>query len=395
MYGEVKNPFGLRNGKYITVNDLTEDERGLACNCVCPYCKDSFEARLGTVRIHHFSHSGEGCDEVASYLMGLYGFFKDYASTSTFKIPELCVYYQVDKRFDTPVTLSNYAEQLSFYAQRGKDQRKITLSEERPLNFDSAEIVFRKNKRPEAVIAAYHGRHLAFVISPPDTVCSGFKARPYKDMATLEILLSQKAELINRANTEKMNAMFSDVNNYRWLSSPLVQSAFEQINTERKEALEAYKKELEQIHIQQEELRRKLVNDQREAEGKEIENSALEEAEREAADRKYVEEQIKIPNQVVKDSHNRRWFLCVKCGKIATEKEFWKHRWNRGECIDCEGKEPSQVKMEPPQTSQAEKNTEHLDACPWCGGKLIKRNGKHGDFIGCSTYPKCRYTRNI
>lgn len=74
MFGEVKNPFGLRNGKHITVNDLREDERGLACNCVCPLCKDPFEARLGTVRIHHFAHSGEGCDEIASYLMGLYGF---------------------------------------------------------------------------------------------------------------------------------------------------------------------------------------------------------------------------------------------------------------------------------------------------------------------------------
>ena len=31
--------------------------------------------------------------------------------------------------------------------------------------------------------------------------------------------------------------------------------------------------------------------------------------------------------------------------------------------------------------------------CPWCGGDLIKRNGKYGDFIGCTNYPKCKYTR--
>ncbi|SHK89077.1 NERD domain-containing protein [Hespellia stercorisuis] len=30
--------------------------------------------------------------------------------------------------------------------------------------------------------------------------------------------------------------------------------------------------------------------------------------------------------------------------------------------------------------------------CPKCGGKLIQRNGKYGAFIGCSNYPKCRYT---
>lgn len=31
--------------------------------------------------------------------------------------------------------------------------------------------------------------------------------------------------------------------------------------------------------------------------------------------------------------------------------------------------------------------------CPRCRGKLILRNGKYGDFYGCSNYPRCRYTR--
>ena len=31
--------------------------------------------------------------------------------------------------------------------------------------------------------------------------------------------------------------------------------------------------------------------------------------------------------------------------------------------------------------------------CPKCGGNLVERNGKYGDFIGCSNYPKCRYTQ--
>lgn len=30
--------------------------------------------------------------------------------------------------------------------------------------------------------------------------------------------------------------------------------------------------------------------------------------------------------------------------------------------------------------------------CPKCGGKLIMRDGKYGRFIGCSNYPKCKYT---
>lgn len=33
--------------------------------------------------------------------------------------------------------------------------------------------------------------------------------------------------------------------------------------------------------------------------------------------------------------------------------------------------------------------------CPRCGGKLVERSGKYGKFIGCSNYPKCRYTEKL
>jgi len=32
--------------------------------------------------------------------------------------------------------------------------------------------------------------------------------------------------------------------------------------------------------------------------------------------------------------------------------------------------------------------------CPKCGGELIIRKGKYGDFKGCSNYPKCRFILN-
>lgn len=34
-----------------------------------------------------------------------------------------------------------------------------------------------------------------------------------------------------------------------------------------------------------------------------------------------------------------------------------------------------------------------INTCPKCGEKLIERNGKYGIFLGCSNYPKCKYTR--
>ncbi len=37
--------------------------------------------------------------------------------------------------------------------------------------------------------------------------------------------------------------------------------------------------------------------------------------------------------------------------------------------------------------------------CPWCGSKLVKRTARKGpnagsEFLGCSNYPKCRFTKN-
>lgn len=45
------------------------------------------------------------------------------------------------------------------------------------------------------------------------------------------------------------------------------------------------------------------------------------------------------------------------------------------------------------QIYEKKENIKH-GICPRCGGLLIERKGKYGKFIGCSNYPKCRYTIN-
>lgn len=34
------------------------------------------------------------------------------------------------------------------------------------------------------------------------------------------------------------------------------------------------------------------------------------------------------------------------------------------------------------------------EICPKCGSRLVKRTGIYGEFWGCSSFPRCRYTRN-
>lgn len=40
-------------------------------------------------------------------------------------------------------------------------------------------------------------------------------------------------------------------------------------------------------------------------------------------------------------------------------------------------------------------NPDLIKRCPQCGDILKKRNGKYGQFWGCMSYPKCKYTRNL
>ena len=35
------------------------------------------------------------------------------------------------------------------------------------------------------------------------------------------------------------------------------------------------------------------------------------------------------------------------------------------------------------------------EKCPKCTSPLSIRLGRHGNFIGCTNYPECDYTRNI
>jgi DNA topoisomerase-1 len=33
--------------------------------------------------------------------------------------------------------------------------------------------------------------------------------------------------------------------------------------------------------------------------------------------------------------------------------------------------------------------------CPKCGSDLVRRKGKYGDFVGCASYPRCKYTQPV
>jgi len=71
-------------------------------------------------------------------------------------------------------------------------------------------------------------------------------------------------------------------------------------------------------------------------------------------------------------------------GKFVGCSGFPKCRYTRP--LETPGGEGAEAR--PPAEPTEEK-------CPECGEPLVVRTGRRGKFLGCSAFPKCRYTRNI
>lgn len=86
-------------------------------------------------------------------------------------------------------------------------------------------------------------------------------------------------------------------------------------------------------------------------------------------------------------------FKCEKCGKPMLK------RWSvRGEFLGCSGypecKFTQNLSAEgKPEARPEPEMTE--EKCDKCGSPMVIRVGRHGKFMACSAYPKCKNTRNV
>lgn len=48
-----------------------------------------------------------------------------------------------------------------------------------------------------------------------------------------------------------------------------------------------------------------------------------------------------------------------------------------------------------PKKSDEQSPFKQSNKCPYCNNPLIPREGKYGHFLGCTDFPRCRYTKKI
>lgn len=109
-----------------------------------------------------------------------------------------------------------------------------------------------------------------------------------------------------------------------------------------------------------------------------------------------VNESIKLVNfkDAKKEISEETDIVCEKCGHAMHLK------WGKnGQFLACsnfpECKNIKNFKRAEDGKIQVIEPEKIAEKCPECGGDLIQRSGKFGDFISCSNYPKCRFTKPV
>jgi DNA topoisomerase-1 len=86
---------------------------------------------------------------------------------------------------------------------------------------------------------------------------------------------------------------------------------------------------------------------------------------------------------------------CPECGKELRK------RWGKnGQFIGCDGYPDCKYTRPLPGTGEGgeseDRRPELTDIlCELCGAQMMKRWGRNGWFLGCSTFPKCKSTRSV
>lgn len=348
---EVRNPFGVRDGKIIMIEDVSKAENGLRCKCVCPSCNEPFEARMGDVRRHHFAHSGQGCDEINAYVMGLYMLMKEYIETGyNLYLPPVIVRFPLSAySYLNDSNIRNSVELIPYSLGEGNEE---TAYPEKWLSsklIQNIEIVKSKKGQPQALLIYANNRTLAVRVRPPDTVCKLGVSTRYKEYSTLEINLSSLEKEIQSRNKEELfHYLMSNTEIFGWVYNPKMDKAFPQIMKRTKAYYEAaqakIKKQEEEQKKREEQARREAERRAKAAEErrKREETARIEHEEKQRLRLKEIQENPHLFIQQetqVRDLNGNRWVKCEKCGAIKIDRQFVEYggygRLNIGTCADC------------------------------------------------------------
>lgn len=241
MNKEIQLPFGIRDGRLISINEINESERGLKCNCTCAHCGDRLIAKLGKIKVRHFTHSNSNCSGALE--SSLHIFAKQVLQENKkIKVPKLmvCSSYYDDYYYKN--FWGNYNNK-----DEGSDNEVIV--KEQIIEFDRVELETRiDNIVPDVVL--YKGNKPLLVEIAVTHFIDNEKLLKIKqkDLSTIEIYFDLKEldkHSFDKAYVE--NLIINEIENKSWIYNS---KANKRLNV----ALDKYKKYLEKDKLRREKL---------------------------------------------------------------------------------------------------------------------------------------------
>lgn len=351
----LRNPFAVRNGEMVLIEDLIENERGLKCNCRCPACNGVFIARMGYVKIHHFAHSADACDEVLAYTSGLYRLIHQILSSGKpFYIPALVVAYTLPKYSTISVENADYYIRIAH--ENYPLNNKIVVSSGRLISFDSAEIISDSKSHMQAIELTYKNSKMAIKVMPPRTVCKESTVTAHNDMATLVLDFTKDANVIQTSDSKAFEKyLLSDKPAKKWIQNPKIEKAYPQIFALSDKIFQAFQDQQKRIEEDQRldnqiySEMRKLVEQRQEFQSEiqyqlysqESDKNEMREQEKEriALGYEQVKDMFTQQTSQIWDSFGNRWIQCKCCSDIKRSTEFSSYgganHVNLGLCNSC------------------------------------------------------------
>ena len=308
-------------------------ESGLACNCQFPSCGEKLVAKKGKKVMHHFAHkSGATCEY--GYETSLHLAAKEILSkTKEITIPAVYVHFPDSLKKDELIC----------------ESKKITL--------DHIEVEHRlENIIPDLIV---HSRNKVLLIEIYAThAIDETKLKKIKalNISTIEINLKKIDRSIDEKNFSEL--LINGVEEKKWIYNSLSNNV-----------LQEFYKKAERKKVLNGRVFMCPIRDHLKTSWAKISPFA-----------NYHHECLRCTYCV--STRDYPYILCTGKSRIATVQDlhtpYQQRLYNSNFTID--------------------KNVidDFADGfCPNCGGKLVRRTGKNGTFLGCSNYPYCKYTHNL
>ncbi|MFX1528942.1 MAG: type I DNA topoisomerase [Promethearchaeota archaeon] len=81
--------------------------------------------------------------------------------------------------------------------------------------------------------------------------------------------------------------------------------------------------------------------------------------------------------------------FCSKCGKKLEMKTEGDKKY-----LSCTGDPDCDFMLEWVENTEFPEKRKNYPKCPICNSDLVKRSGKFGNFLGCGSYPNCKFAFN-